>query len=286
MELLLAWSTNNNPTTQAACPWKAERKLIKISTTFLLYLWLCGLDHGNVYSRSQGPDDPMSNKLTLALFQPPQALPSSNTGRCPDPTALDLFKNQIAYERTEESDPLKGLTTIRLDVLMRGRITGFYVHDQLKGTIADLRMVYVFDKSGQVGGGTCSGDEKWSECVANFIDPQPDNNISQSCSFSLDTRTIPPWKPSPDTPKKRKVANELRQEIEVQWRDAKEIVIRDFNLKDPQITFYIKMPDDDYFLGCGFNAEERPHCTGWHAFGQVPSSSMRKWIFEKPYRLK
>jgi len=48
----------------------------------------------------------------------------------------------------------------------------------------------------------------------------------------------------------------------------------------------LKMPDGDYFQGCGFHAMREPHCEGWHLFGQVPVSSIRKWIFEKPYRLK
>jgi hypothetical protein len=85
---------------------------------------------------------------------------------------------------------------------------------------------------------------------------------------------------------KRRLADELRAEIETKWQGVQEIVIRDFNLKDNQITMYLKMPDGDYFQGCGFRAMREPHCEGWHLFGQVPVSSLRKWVFEKPYRLK
>ena len=65
-----------------------------------------------------------------------------------------------------------------------------------------------------------------------------------------------------------------------------EIVVRNFNLKDNQITMYLKMPDGDYYQGCDFDAIRKPHCDGWHLFGNAPNSGIRKWIFERPYRLK
>ena len=38
---------------------------------------------------------------------------------------------------------------------------------------------------------------------------------------------------------------------------VREIVIRDFNLKDNQITMYLSLPDGDYYMGCGFRAMQR-----------------------------
>jgi hypothetical protein len=112
------------------------------------------------------------------------------------------------------------------------------------------------------------------------------SNILRSCATTIDMRSIPAWQPSPDGPPKRRVADELRREIEAQWPRAQEIVIRDFNIQDPQITLYVKMPDGDYFQGCGFRATRVPLCEGWHLFGQAPVSSIRKRIFDRPYRLK
>ena len=68
-------------------------------------------------------------------------------------------------------------------------------------------------------------------------------------------RALRSWKPSPNDQAKQRVADELRHEIEAKWPGAQEIVIRDFNLKDNQITTYLKMPDGDYYQGCGFHAK-------------------------------
>jgi hypothetical protein len=65
-----------------------------------------------------------------------------------------------------------------------------------------------------------------------------------------------------------------------------EIVVRDFNLKDNQLTIYMQNGDGEEFHGCGFRAMTTPHCEGWHLFGQAPISGIRKWIFAKPYELK
>jgi hypothetical protein len=204
---------------------------------------------------------------------------------CPDPAALDFFKYQIAYQRTEQSDPLRGLPFIHADVWMRGPITAFYVTEKLSGFVPSVRMAYVFGEDGLRGGGTCPADQNWKECVQQSTGVEYANNVAQTCTTTIDLRAIPAWKPSPDDSKKRQIADELRREIEAKWRGAQEIVIRDFNLKDNQITIYVKMPDGDYFQGCGFHAMREPHC-GWHLFGMAPLSSIRKWIFDRPYRLK
>jgi hypothetical protein len=94
----------------------------------------------------------------------------------------------------------------------------------------------------------------------------------------VDLRTIPAWKPSPDDQTKRCTAADLRDEIQTKWPGVQEIVIRNFNLKDNQITMYLKMPDGDYYDGCGFSAASKPHCEGWHLFGNTPNASIRKWI--------
>jgi hypothetical protein len=110
--------------------------------------------------------------------------------------------------------------------------------------------------------------------------------VVTTCAANIDTRAIPAWEPSPNDQNKRKIAAELRVEIEAHWRGAQEIVIRDFNLRDNQITMYLKMPDGDYYRGCGFHATQDPHCEGEHGFGMASVAKIREWIFARPYRLK
>jgi len=206
---------------------------------------------------------------------------------CPDKTALGFFKHQIAYERTENSDPLRGLPLIHTDVWIRGPITGFYIHEQLREfNNPTLRMTYLFDDDGLQGGGTCPVVKNWRECIEEFAGAEHASDPITTCKTTIDLRAIPLWRPSPEDQKKKQVAVKLRHEIEARFPGAKEIVVRDFNLKDNQITMYVKMPDGDYFQGCGFHATREPHCVSWHLFGQAPLSSIRKWILERPYRLK
>ena len=77
------------------------------------------------------------------------------------------------------------------------------------------------------------------------------DKAASTCTATIDLRSLPPWKPSPNDETKRRIARELREEIEAQFPVSREILIRDFNLKDPQITFLIRA-DRDYFQGCIF----------------------------------
>ncbi len=87
---------------------------------------------------------------------------------CPETTALDLFKYQIVFERTEESGTLKGLKVIHTDTWERGNSTAFYVRERLPEFNTDVRMVYLFDKEAMAGGGTCPAEQNWLECVEGF----------------------------------------------------------------------------------------------------------------------
>jgi hypothetical protein len=222
------------------------------------------------------------DRLKLHPIQGADSKPS----RCPNPAALDFFKHQIAYQRTEELDPFKGLRELHADVWQRGPLTAFYVREKLSEFVPSVRMTYLFGKGGLQGGGTCPVERNWRECVEGFADLEYATDVLGTCTIAFDISTIPVWKPSPNDQTKRRIADELRNEIEAKWPGVQEIVIRDFNLEDNQITMYLKMPDGDYYQGCGFHAMSEPHCEGWHLFGMAPISSIRKRIFEKPYRLK
>jgi hypothetical protein len=203
---------------------------------------------------------------------------------CPNQQVLSVFKHQLAYEKTQESYELEGLSVIHMNVWLTDSVSAFYIRDRLKGFIPGERMTYVFS-DGLIGGGTCPVAQDWKECLQRFVDVATPPRTSQICSITIDTRRIPPWTPSPNDEVKKQIAEELKQEIETSFEGAEEIVIRDFNLLDPQITAYIKMPDGDYFQGCGFHSTSKPHCV-WHLFGQAPISQIRSRIVARPYRLK
>jgi hypothetical protein len=147
-------------------------------------------------------------------------------------------------------------------------------------------MTYIFGAEGLQGGGTCPAEQNWRDCLVQAGGGNALKSVPQVCTATIDLRALPAWEPSVDDARKQQVATELRNEIAAQWKGATEIVIRDFNFKDPQLTAYFKLADGDYVQGCSFHATEKPHCTAWHSFGQVPNASIRQWIFEKPYRLK
>lgn len=223
-----------------------------------------------------------SGRLKLGPIQGTESTPAG----CPNPVALDFFKHQIAYQRTGELDPLKGLRELHADVWQRGPLTAFYVREKLNEFAPGVRMTYLFGKGGLQGGGTCPVEKTWRECVEDFAGLEYANNVVGTCAITLDMSAIPVWQPSPNDQTKRRIADELRKEIEAKWPGVQEIVIRDFSLEDNQITMYLKMPDGDYYQGCGFHATSEPHCESWHLFGTSPVSSVRKRIFDRPYRLK
>jgi hypothetical protein len=147
-------------------------------------------------------------------------------------------------------------------------------------------MVYPVSNGEIRGNYTCQSEQNWKECVETNAGTEALSYLPQVCAVTVDLRAVPPWTPSPNDQTKQRIADGLRQEIETKWPGALEIVVRDFNLMDNQITIYLRMPDGDYYQGCGFHAMGETHCEGWHLFGQAPVASIRKWIFERPLRLK
>ena len=254
----------------------ARNTRLVISTLMVaVFIWLCTFWFGGSGLRADEMDS-----------QPERAASAPGRAACASSSAEDFFKHLIAYERTGEANPFRGLPVIHLDVWVSGPFTAFYIRERLHNFVPGIRMLYLFGTDGLSGGGTCPVEENWRKCVAKFAPKQAVLYVATTCAGTIDLRSIPPWKPSPDDQKKRQIGDELRREIEAQWPAAREIVINDFNLKDNEITIYLKLPDGEYFQGCGFRATGEPHCVNWHLFGQAPLSSLRKWIFERPYRLK
>ncbi len=175
---------------------------------------------------------------------------------------------------------------IHAHVWERGSLTVFYVDEALRTYPANTRLAYFVGAEGAQGYASCPADQGWQKCAGESAGLEAVNNVVRTCITAVDLRAIPAWEPSPNDQTKREVAEQLRREIDAKWQGVQEIVIRDFNLKDRQITMYLKLPGGDYYQGCGFHAMREPHCESWHLFGQAPVSGIRRWIFERPYRLK
>ena len=135
---------------------------------------------------------------------------------------------------------------IHLDVWERGVFTAFYVREKLYDAIPTIRMVYTLANHEIEGAYTFPVEENWKECIERNAGTEALSYASRTCSTTVDLRTIPAWAPSPNDQTKRRIEAHLRDEIQAKWPGVQEIVIRNFNLKDNQITMYLKMPDGDY----------------------------------------
>jgi hypothetical protein len=165
-----------------------------------------------------------------------------------------------------------------------------------------IRPIWIFDGSDTVSGpaGNCPLDATWIDCAvylsSHANEPAPvvrgDEKFRYPaakltpvvCEFVLD---VPKWEPSPDSPEKRRLALELLTELQqFGYKDARAIVIRDFNVNDPDVTAYVMGKDGkEDFQGCSFNAASSPHCWAWHMFGQSPVAGLRQKVMSRPYHL-
>jgi hypothetical protein len=149
-----------------------------------------------------------------------------------------------------------------------------------------LRPIYIYRPSGKLFGANCP-IATWVECTANAIKKEGGvvpSTGSPACEFTLE---VPPWQPTPNSPRKKEFASKLLREIR-DWtgiQDPKVVYVRDFNLLDPDIWIYvISKQDEERFLGCKLDTSVSPGCS-WHLFGQSPLDAWRKEIMNKPYRL-
>jgi hypothetical protein len=241
----------------------------------------------------------MHGSIKLAIWLLLGAIPSIGQNRpaadstpCPDPAIVAVFKHLIAYDSAVDRTPVRGLRSIDARVWARDGTTVFYLDQPLvadrysRDYYSRIRLAYVIDERGLQTHLYCPTTQDWRQCVEKELGPAKSTILPRTCALKISATKISRWRPTPDGDVKRKVADELRQEIEARWIGAKGIIVRDFHLQDPQITMLIKMPDGDYFQGCAFRAGERPHCDGWHLFGMTPEAYLRERILEWPLRLK
>ncbi len=118
-------------------------------------------------------------------------------GACPDPAALQLFKERIAFERTWAEPSFKGMSLMHLNVWSSGQATGFYIRDPLGGNYSPrIRDTYVFvGNDGLRAGGACDLAENWTDCLRKFA--AVGDARATTCRTAIDLRSIPTWKPSP-----------------------------------------------------------------------------------------
>lgn len=165
-----------------------------------------------------------------------------------------------------------------------------------------VRPVWVFDDNVSSVAGpetSCPPDQSWPECAVHWRGHQGlsapalrSGGASSHPSTAADSRVcgftlkVPRWDPSPDSPEKRRIAAELVVEFqEFGYTNAERIVVRDFNLEDPDITAWITSPrGEERLQGCTFVRGRSPHCA-WHLFGQSPLESLRGQIMSKPYQI-
>ena len=166
----------------------------------------------------------------------------------------------------------------------------------------NLRPVSVFEGDAEVSAaeGNCPPDPSWIDCAV-YLSTQanapsrvvydgektlkypPSGVAASECEFVLH---VPRWEPSRDSPEKREMARQILGELRhFGYEDAKKIVIRDFNVQDPDITAYITDQSGRHlFQGCAFSRDLVPHC-GWHMFGQSPLAGLRREVMTRPYVL-
>jgi hypothetical protein len=204
---------------------------------------------------------------------------------CPRLPSIDLFRHQIVYQRTEEIDPFFGLANLRATVWSVADKTIYYVNQPLVGYPPQSRLAYVLGPTRLLSYVFCSSDQDWRDCISRELDSAEPRQSDFTCTLTLDLSGLPAWKESPHDDAKRKLIAELKSEIQSRWKGAQSVVIRDFNVWDPQITIWLRMSDGEYFQGCSFRATESPHCVDWHSFGQASPSSLRKRVFDLPVRL-
>jgi hypothetical protein len=170
----------------------------------------------------------------------------------------------------------------------------FFFRDRSATPDTGQHAVYAFDPNRIIEPIPCKDDANWIECANDWISDidqyEPPEKRSPAttvqgppCEYNLD---IPQWKPSEDNQLKRQFAADiLRELLPGGMRGYRSVFVRDFNLNDPNIDFYlINARGNSEFRGCNFDRTRQPHCV-WHLYGQAPLDSLKENVMEMPYRL-
>lgn len=151
-------------------------------------------------------------------------------------------------------------------------------------------LVYVFRNGRPLFVTSCPKDAEWATCAERRFHAsthQPAETarypLTAVCDVSV---TVEKWRPSPDTPAKRRIASDVLAELmKFRGTNPRAVYVRDFNLNDPELEFYIVDANGQREVqGCTFDAGRQPYCA-WHLFGQSPVKKLKQEIMARPYRL-
>ena len=203
------------------------------------------------------------------------------------PDALAKLKAYLSYETRGR---LWGPGTKRFSLAEADGTALFLQYEVPKYYDETQGFVYAFRKGSRLLVAGCPNNPQWTKCAENdfreFIHQPPrtpERPIGPTCDLSI---TVPEWRPSPDSPLKRRLASEVLQELmEYGYTNPREVYVRDFNVGDPELDVYIVDQDGKGNLqGCTFDADFHPHCA-WHFYGQSPVEELKWEIMARPYRL-
>lgn len=200
----------------------------------------------------------------------------------PPERAVQKLAARFSYENSLGTNTtlIEHFTVLKLD-----RWT-FLRHDNPSPYFAPgVRPVYVVKGSQLLGNINCPAGPAWLACAEDEMREQHEvpTTKEQTCEFTL---TVPPWHPSPESPEKREMARTLLREIRSFGASPNDtIYVRNFNLNDPEIDFWIvHRHGEPEPQGCAFDRTKSPHCS-WHMYGTVSLESLRQNVMSRPYRL-
>lgn len=77
----------------------------------------------------------------------------------------------------------------------------------------------------------------------------------------------------------------LQELLNFGLRNPKKVYVRNFNVNDPDLWFYIVDANGASSIQrCSFNAGLHPRCA-WHEFGQAEINQLKQEILALPYQL-
>jgi len=203
----------------------------------------------------------------------------------PPADALIKLRAYLSYANRSEGSP----ALRHFSFAQAGGDTLFLQREVPKYFDPSRPVVYGFRKGHNLMMGSCPKDPRWASCaekeLLEFIH-QPTTTTPATgpvCELSV---MVPAWHTSPDSALKRKLASEVLQElIQFGYRSPREVYVRDFNVADPELDFYIvDREGNGNIQGCHFDAEISPHC-GWHLYGMSPTEAVKRDIMVQPYKL-
>jgi len=200
--------------------------------------------------------------------------------------AVDALRAYLSYE---SSVGFGRPGPRRFSLAVAGYDVMFLQHDVQRRSSPTQRPVYVFRAGNPLFAAGCPADAEWPACSENGFRDAIHESVTTSgvvelgCDISV---TIGNWRPTPASERKRALASEVLQELfQFGYVNPKVVFVRDFNVSDPELNFYVVDAEGkDNLQGCSFTSNRRPHCV-WHLYGQSPLAGLRQEIMARPYKL-